>query len=90
MIKARENPRADQKATEELDYLVRFNWSITQAMARTMQDLSEGAFINIVNLTLSPRDSYLEFIKASIKQDTSTSLRTAPLHMSALFPEHLN
>ena len=32
------------QAAEELDFLVTFNRSITQAMARTMQDLSEGGF----------------------------------------------
>ena len=58
-------------------------------MARTMQDLSEGIFINVANLTLRCRDSYLDYIKSRIKQDTLTTLRTAPLHMSALFPDHL-
>ena len=66
-----------------------FNRSITQAMARTMQDLSEGVFVNVANFTLALRDSYLEYIKAGIKQDTLTSLRTAPLHLSALFPDHI-
>ena len=78
-----------QRVAEELDYLVTFNHSITQAMACTMQDLSEGFFINVANLTLARRDSYLDFVKAGIKQDTLTVLRTAPLHMSALFPDHL-
>ena len=32
------------QAVDELDYLVTFNRSITQAMARTMQNLSEGIF----------------------------------------------
>ena len=36
------SPSRVHQATEELDYLITFNWSITQAMARTMQDLSEG------------------------------------------------
>ena len=54
-----------------------------------MQDLSDGVFINVTNLTLACRDSYLEYIKAGIKQDTLTSLRTAPLHLSALFPDHI-
>ena len=31
-----------QQAVEELEYLVTFNRSISQAMQRTMQDLSEG------------------------------------------------
>ena len=40
------------QATDELDFLVTFNRTITQAMARTMQDLSDGVFINMANLTL--------------------------------------
>ena len=51
-----------QQAVEELEYLVTFNRSISQAMQRTMQDLSEGVFISMANLTLARRDSYLEFI----------------------------
>ena len=77
------------QAIEELDFLITFNKSITQAMARTMQDLSEGIFINVANLTLTRRDSYLDYLKAGIKQDTLNALRTAPLHMSALFPDHI-
>ena len=77
------------QATDELDFLVTFNGSITQAMARTMQDLSDGVFINVANLTLAWRDSYLELVRAGIKQDTLMSLRSAPLHMSALFPDHI-
>ena len=77
------------QAVEELDFLITFNKSITQAMARTMQDLSEGVFINVANLTLTRRDSYLDYLKAGIKQDTLNALRSAPLHMSALFPDHL-
>ena len=39
--------RKTQKATEELAYLLTFNQSITQAMARTMQGLSDCIFINL-------------------------------------------
>ena len=46
-----------QQAVEELEYLVTFNWSISQAMQRTMQDLSVGVFISMANLTLARRDS---------------------------------
>ena len=77
------------QATDELDFLVTFNRSITQAMARTMQDLSDGVFISVANLTLARRDSYLDFVKTGIKQDTLMSLRSAPLHTSALFPDHI-
>ena len=80
------------QAADELDYLVTFNRSITQAMAHTMQDLSDGVFINVASLTLARRDSYLDFLKTGIKQDTLMSLRSAPLHLSPgirLFPDHI-
>ena len=86
--KGKSSPKLTQ-ASDELDFLVTFNRSITQAMARTMQDLSDGVFVNVANLTLARRDSYLEFIRSGIKQDTLLSLRSAPLHMSALFPDHI-
>ena len=41
-----------KQAIDELDYLATCNWSISQAMARTMQDLSEGVFISMANFTL--------------------------------------
>ena len=59
-----------KQAVDELDYLVTFNRSISQAMARTMQDLSEGVFISMANFTLACRDSYLEYLHAGVKQDT--------------------
>ena len=69
-----------QQAVDELEYLVTFNRSISQAMARTMQDLSEGVFISVANFTLACRDSYLEYLHAGVKQDTLAALRTAPIH----------
>ena len=51
-----------EQAVNELEYLTTFNWSISQAMARTMQDLSEGIFINMANFTLARRDSYLDYL----------------------------
>ena len=49
-----------QQTVDELEYLVTFNRSIPQAMARTIQDLSEGVFISVLNFTLAHRGSYLE------------------------------
>ena len=77
------------QAADELDFLVTFNRSIMQAMAHTMQDLSDGVFANVANFTLARRDSYLDFVRSGIKQDTLMSLRSAPLHMSAFFPDHI-
>ena len=62
-----------QQAVDEREYLVTFNLSISQAMGRTMQDLSEGVFISMANFTLAPRDSYLEYLHAGVKQDTHCS-----------------
>ena len=78
-----------KQAVEELDYLVTFNRSISQAMARTMQDLSEGIFISMANFTLARRDSYLEYLHAGVKQDTLNALRTSPVHLNSLFPDQL-
>ena len=50
-----------KQAVDELDYLVTFNRSISRAMARTMQDISEGVFISMANFTLARRDSYLKY-----------------------------
>ena len=71
------------------EYLVTFNRSISQAMQRTMQDLSEGVSISMANLTLARRDSYLEFIRGGVKPDTLTALCTAPVHLHSLFPDSL-
>ena len=65
-----------------------FNQSISQAMVRTMQDLS-GVFISIVNFTLARRDSYLEYLHAGVKQDPLNALRTSPVHCNSLFPDQL-
>ena len=58
-----------QHAVDELLHLVTFNRRTIQAMARTMQDLSEGIFVNIANLTLACRDSYLELNLHSLFPD---------------------
>ena len=65
-------------ATEELQYLVDFNSSICQAMAKSMEHLTDFVLVNMANLTLLRRDSYLSYLKAGIKPDTLAVLRTAP------------
>ena len=56
-----------QQAADELEYLVMFNRSISQAMTRTKQDLSEGVFINMANLTLA---QLLGYLHAGVKHRT--------------------
>ena len=74
-------------ATEELQFLMDFNSSICQAMAKSMEHLTDSVFMNMANFTLLRRDSYLAYLKAGIKADTLAALRTAPLHISTLFPD---
>ena len=74
-------------ATEELHFLMDFNSSICQAMAKSMEHLTDFVFVNMANVTLLRRDSYLAYLKAGIKADTLAALRTAPLHISTLFPD---
>ena len=74
-------------AIDELNYLLDFNSSITQATAKSMEHLSDFVFITMGNLTLVRRDAYLSHLRTGIKQDTLTALRTAPLHIPTLFPD---
>ena len=73
------------EATEEMQVLLDFNSSICQAMAKSMEHLTDFVFVTMANTTLLRRDSYLAYLKAGIKADTMAALRTAPLHLSTLF-----
>ena len=73
-------------ALDELQYLADFNASISQAMAKTMEHLSDFVFVTMANTTLARRDAYLSHLKLGIKPDTLATLRTAPLQMATLFP----
>ena len=75
------------EATEEMQFLLDFNSSICQAMAKSMEHLTDFVFVTMANTTLLRRDSYLAYLKAGIKADTMAALRTAPLHLSTLFPD---
>ena len=76
-------------ATGELQYLLNFNSSITQCMAKTMEHLVEFVFINVANMTLARRDAYLAHVKAVIKQDTLSALRQALIHLQTLFLDQI-
>ena len=65
-------------AVDELQYLLDFNSSVCQAMAKSMEHLTDFVFINLANTTLLRRDSYLQYLKAGVKADTLNALRTAP------------
>ena len=56
-------------AADELQFLMDFNSSITQAMANTMEHLSDFVFVTVANTTLARRDSYLSHLKAGVKPE---------------------
>ena len=58
-------------ATDELQYLMDFNASITQAVAKTMEHLTDFVFVFMANLTLDRRDSCQTCIKPNCLEDCS-------------------
>ena len=77
------------EALEELQFLTSFNQAVTSSLARSVCDLTESLFVDLANITLIRRDSYLEQVKSGIKPDTLMGLRTAPVHLDSLFPDDL-
>ena len=75
------------EATDELQFLMNFNGSITQAAAKAMEHLTEFVFITMGNITLACCDAYLTHLKNGVKPDTLAALRTGPLQIATLFPD---
>ena len=75
------------EASDELQFLMTFNNSITQAAAKSMEHLTDFIFITMGNSTLARRDAYLSHLNNGIKPDTFAALRTAPLQGGTLFPD---
>ena len=63
------------RATEEMQFLMNFNSSITQSMAKTLEHLTDFVFVMVANTTLIRRDSYLSHLKMGIKPDRWQSLQ---------------
>ena len=76
-------------ATYELQYLMDFNSSVTQALVKSMEHLTDFVFVSMGNLTLARRDSYLTHVKSGITPDTLSALRTVPLQLSTVFPDSI-
>ena len=72
-----------QSALDELHYLTSFNQNVSFAVGKSLQHLSDFTFVQMANLTLVRRDSYLEHLKTGVKPD----LRNCPLNTHALFPD---
>ena len=79
------SPIPDPK--DELLYLSSFNQNVSFAMGKSLQHLADFTFVQMANLTLLRRDSYLEAVKPGIKPDTFNSLRNCPLNGYGLFPD---
>ena len=74
-----------QAVLDELHYLTSFNQNVSFAMGKSLQHLSDFTFLQMANLTLLRRDSYLENIKTGVKHDTLLALRNCPLNGHGLF-----
>ena len=74
-------------AADELQYLMDFNASITQAAAKTMEHLTDFVFISMGNITLASRDVYLSHLRTGIKPDKLNALTTGLLYINTLFPD---
>ena len=61
------------EASDELQFLMNFNNSITQAAAKAMEHLTDFVFVTMGNVTLARRDSYLSHIKNGVKSDSCCS-----------------
>ena len=53
-------------AADELQFLMDFNSSITQSMAKTLEHLTDFVFVTVANTTLARRDSYMSHLKMGI------------------------
>ena len=56
-------------AVDELQFLLDFNSNVCQAMAKSMEHLTEFVFVTMANTTLLRRDSYLAYLKAGVKAE---------------------
>ena len=56
---------------------------MTFAVGKSLQHLLDFTYIQMANLTLVYRDSYLEHIKSGVKPDTFSALRNCPLNTHA-------
>ena len=56
-------------------------------MGKSLQHLSDFIFVQMANLTLARRDTYLDNLQVGVKPDTVSALRNCPLNGYAPFPD---
>ena len=74
-----------QGVPEELSYLMNFNQSISFAMAKMMQHLSDFVCVSMANISLATRDAYMDHLRSGIKQETLAALMNTPMRLANLF-----
>ena len=75
-------PKEVPEALTDLKDLMAFHQNVSVAMGTTLQHLADSIFVNMANLTLLCRDSYLEHVKARHKTRHSKPAQAcSPLHL---------
>ena len=81
MLHARINkgkaPKEVSAALSDLKDLSAFHQNVSVAMGTALQHLADSLFVQMSNLILLRRDSYLDHVKNGIKPDTYNQLRNA-------------
>ena len=80
-------PKEVSNALTDLRDLMAFHQRVSVAMGTSLQHIADSLFVHMANLVLIHRDSYLDFVKTGVKQDTMNLLRNAPLFGYGLFPD---
>ena len=80
-------PKEVTGALNDLCDLMAFHQRVSVAIGTSLQHLADSLFIHLSNLILLGRDSYLDFVKNGVKQDTMNLLRNASMFGYGLFPD---
>ena len=80
-------PKEVMNALNDLRDLMAFHQRVSVAMGTSLQHLTDSLFVHMSNLILLRLDSYLDFVKPGVKQDTMNLLHNAPMFGYGLFPD---
>ena len=86
-IRKGKSPKEVTEAIRDIKDLLAFHHNMSLSMGTALQHLADSLFVNLSNLILLRRDSYLEHVKPGIKPDTWNMLRNAPMFGYGLFPD---
>ena len=80
-------PKDVTNALNDLRDPMAFHHRVSVAMGTSLQHLADSLFVHMSNLILLRRDSYLDFVKPGVKQNTMNLLHNAPMFGYGLFPD---